>query len=104
MASEERVPMTREGYERLKADLDRMANFEMIEVTRRIASARELGDLSESSEVGDLFQITPDDTRIDGVQLAANDSPDDPAPVRDPAPKIPADRPETSSERTSYLR
>jgi transcription elongation factor GreA len=50
MASEDRVPMTREGYERLKADLDRMANVEMIEVTRRIASARELGDLSENAE------------------------------------------------------
>ena len=50
MASEDRVPMTREGYERLKADLDRMANTEMIEVTRRIASARELGDLSENAE------------------------------------------------------
>jgi transcription elongation factor GreA len=50
MASEDRVPMTREGYERLKADLDRMANSEMIEVTRRIASARELGDLSENAE------------------------------------------------------
>src|SRR5205823_6022678 len=45
-----RVPMTREGYERLKADLDRMANSEMIEVARRIASARELGDLSENAE------------------------------------------------------
>jgi hypothetical protein len=41
---------------------------------------------------------------VGGVQLAANDSPDDPAPVRDPAPKIPLDRPETSAERTSYLR
>src|SRR5271165_1069106 len=50
MASEDRVPMTREGYERLKADLDRMNNSEMIEVTRRIASARELGDLSENAE------------------------------------------------------
>ncbi|HEY2911474.1 MAG TPA: transcription elongation factor GreA [Gemmataceae bacterium] len=50
MSTENRVPMTREGYERLKADLDRMANSEMIEVTRRIASARELGDLSENAE------------------------------------------------------
>jgi hypothetical protein len=64
----------------------------------------ELGDVSGSSELGDLFQIGPDDTRVDGVQLAANDSPDDPAPLRDPAPKIPPDRPETSAERTSYLR
>jgi hypothetical protein len=64
----------------------------------------DIGDVSGSSEVDDLFQITPDDTRVDGVQLAANDSPDDPAPVRDPTPKIPLDRPETGAERTSYLR
>jgi hypothetical protein len=64
----------------------------------------ELGDVSGSSELTDLFQITPDDTRIEGVQLAANETPDDPAPVRDPAPKIPLDRPETSAERTGYLR
>ena len=64
----------------------------------------DVGDVSGSSELGDLLQIGPDDTRVDGVQLAASDSPDDPAPVRDPAPKIPLDRPETSAERTSYLR
>src|SRR5437879_2234503 len=48
--SNERVPMSREGYEKLKADLDRMQNAEMIEVTKRIAAARELGDLSENAE------------------------------------------------------
>jgi|SRR5665213_3025799 len=48
--ADERVPMTREGYEKLKADLDRMMNVEMIEVAKRIASARELGDLSENAE------------------------------------------------------
>src|SRR5438874_4193490 len=46
----ERIPITREGYEKLKADLDRMQNLEMIEVTKRIAAARELGDLSENAE------------------------------------------------------
>src|SRR3954454_344903 len=46
----ERVPMTREGFEKLKADLDRMQNAEMIEATKRIAAARELGDLSENAE------------------------------------------------------
>jgi transcription elongation factor GreA len=46
----ERVPMTREGYDKLKADLDRMQNVEMIEVAKRIAAARELGDLSENAE------------------------------------------------------
>jgi transcription elongation factor GreA len=48
--SNDRVPMTREGYEKLKADLDRMQNSEMIEVAKRIAAARELGDLSENAE------------------------------------------------------
>ena len=48
--SEERIPMSREGYDRLKADLDRMQNVEMIEVAKRIAAARELGDLSENAE------------------------------------------------------
>jgi transcription elongation factor GreA len=46
----DRIPITREGYEKLKADLDRMQNAEMIEVTKRIAAARELGDLSENAE------------------------------------------------------
>ena len=48
--STERIPMSREGYEKLKADLDRMQNAEMIEIAKRIAAARELGDLSENAE------------------------------------------------------
>src|SRR5438874_8169618 len=46
----ERSPLSREGYEKLKADLDRMQNIEMIEVTKRIATARAHGDLSENAE------------------------------------------------------
>jgi transcription elongation factor GreA len=46
----ERVPMTREGYEKEKARLDHMMNIEMIEVAKRIADARALGDLSENAE------------------------------------------------------
>jgi transcription elongation factor GreA len=46
----DRIPMTRDGYEKLKADLDRMQNTEMIEVAKRIAAAREFGDLSENAE------------------------------------------------------
>jgi transcription elongation factor GreA len=46
----ERIPMSREGYEKRKAELDRMQNVEMLEVTRRIAAARDLGDLSENAE------------------------------------------------------
>ncbi len=46
----DRIPMTREGYEKRKADLYRMENIEMVEITRRVASAREMGDLSENAE------------------------------------------------------
>jgi len=42
--------MTREGYDKLKADLERMKTGEMIEVAKRIATARDLGDLSENAE------------------------------------------------------
>jgi transcription elongation factor GreA len=48
--SNERIPMTREGYDKLKTDLDRMQNVEMVEVAKRIATAREMGDLSENAE------------------------------------------------------
>jgi len=46
----DRIPMTREGYEKRKGDLYRMENIEMVEVTRRVATAREMGDLSENAE------------------------------------------------------
>src|SRR3974377_730685 len=48
--SHERIPISREGYEKLKADLDRMQNTEMLAVAKRIAAAREMGDLSENAE------------------------------------------------------
>src|SRR6202158_17875 len=48
--ADERIPISREGYEKLKGDLDRMQNGEMIEVAKRIAAAREMGDLSENAE------------------------------------------------------
>ncbi len=48
--SDDRIPMTREGYEKLKAELDRLKNYEMIEVTKRVAAARDMGDLSENAE------------------------------------------------------
>ena len=48
--SVDRIPITREGYDKLKADLDRMQNVEMTEIAKRIAAAREHGDLSENAE------------------------------------------------------
>src|SRR5688572_6611121 len=48
--SDERIPMTREEYDGLKAKLDQMQNVQMIEITKRVATAREMGDLSENAE------------------------------------------------------
>jgi len=42
--------MTKEGYEKKKAELDQMKNVQMIEIAKRIAAARDLGDLSENAE------------------------------------------------------
>lgn len=46
----ERVPMTREGYEKLKAELDRLDNEEKPRIAEKIAAARAEGDLSENAE------------------------------------------------------
>ena len=46
----DRIPMTREGFDKKKADLDRLKNVEMLEVTKRVATARDMGDLSENAE------------------------------------------------------
>ena len=48
--SNERIPMSREGYDKKKAELDHMKNVQMIEITKRVATAREMGDLSENAE------------------------------------------------------
>jgi transcription elongation factor GreA len=48
--AEDRIPMTREGYDKNKADLNRMKTAEMIEITKKIAAARDQGDLSENAE------------------------------------------------------
>jgi transcription elongation factor GreA len=48
--AEDRVPMTREGYDKKKADLNRMKTVDMIEITKKVAAAREQGDLSENAE------------------------------------------------------
>jgi len=48
--SEDRIPMTREEYDGLKAKIDHMQSVLMIEVTKRVAAARDMGDLSENAE------------------------------------------------------
>ncbi len=46
----ERIPMTRAGYNKLKAELDELQNEKMPEIERRIGAARAEGDLSENAE------------------------------------------------------
>jgi transcription elongation factor GreA len=48
--ADDRIPITREGYDKLRGDLDRMQGAEMIAVTTRVATARAMGDLSENAE------------------------------------------------------
>jgi transcription elongation factor GreA len=44
------VPMTREGFNRIKAEIARLENEEMPKVTEKIAEARAEGDLKENAE------------------------------------------------------
>lgn len=47
--SDQRIPMTREGYDVLKGELSQLES-QLIEITKRVATAREMGDLSENAE------------------------------------------------------
>lgn len=46
----ERTPITREGYERLKKELEQLEKVERQQVIKSIAEARAHGDLSENAE------------------------------------------------------
>lgn len=46
----ERVPTTREGYEKLRDEIRRLENEEMPRIAEKIAEARAEGDLSENAE------------------------------------------------------
>jgi transcription elongation factor GreA len=48
--SSDRIPMSKEGYEKLKAQLDQMKNEDMPRIAEQIAQARAFGDLSENAE------------------------------------------------------
>ena len=47
---DDRIPMTRDGYDKLRVELDKFRGPMMIEITKRVATAREMGDLSENAE------------------------------------------------------
>jgi len=44
------IPMTRAGYEKLKAELDHLQQVEMPKAAQRVANARAEGDLRENAE------------------------------------------------------
>lgn len=46
----DRVPMTREGYEKLKAELEKWKNDDMPRIIAEIGRTRAFGDLSENAE------------------------------------------------------
>ena len=46
----QRTPMTRQGYDRMKEELERLKRVERPAITRAIAEARAHGDLSENAE------------------------------------------------------
>ncbi|GAG29455.1 unnamed protein product, partial [marine sediment metagenome] len=46
----DQIPMTRIGYDKIKADLDQLHNVELPEILERLKLAREEGDLSENAE------------------------------------------------------
>ena len=45
-----RYEMTQEGYDELEAELDQLSNVKMKEIAKKLAEAREQGDLSENAE------------------------------------------------------
>ncbi len=50
MMSTDRIPISKEGYDKLKAQLDKMKNEDMPRIAEQIAEARAFGDLSENAE------------------------------------------------------
>jgi transcription elongation factor GreA len=48
--SVDRIPMSKEGHDKLMAKLDSMKNDEMSAIAEQIAQARAFGDLSENAE------------------------------------------------------
>ena len=46
----ENIPMTRAGYNKIKAEVDHMDNVLMPDITEKIAAARAEGDLKENAE------------------------------------------------------
>ncbi len=46
----DRIPMTRAGYDKIKAELDRLNTVELPKILQRLGDARAEGDLTENAE------------------------------------------------------
>ena len=46
----EKIPMTKDGLEKLKSELENLKNYERPRIIKAIAEARDKGDLSENAE------------------------------------------------------
>lgn len=46
----DRIPMTRAGYNKIKAEMDELQDVKLPEAEKRVAAARAEGDLSENAE------------------------------------------------------
>jgi transcription elongation factor GreA len=65
----DRIPMSKPGYEKLKAQLDAMKNEEMPKIAEQIAAARDFGDLSENAEFDAACEAQGMlQAKIDGLQ------------------------------------
>ena len=61
----DRIPMTRAGYDKIKADLDQLHTVELPEILERLANARAEGDLTENAEYTGAQESRGDDGGAD---------------------------------------
>lgn len=68
-----KIPLTKEGLEKLKKELNTLVNFKRPEVVERLASSRKTGDMTEESEYTQAKQeLVFIDGRIDELQEVIN--------------------------------
>ena len=68
-----KIPLTKEGLEKLKKELDTLVNVKRPEVVERLAFSRKTGDMTEESEYTQAKQeLVFIDGRIDELQEVIN--------------------------------
>jgi transcription elongation factor GreA len=68
-----KIPLTKEGLEKLKKELETLVNIKRPEVVERLASSRKTGDMTEESEYTQAKQeLVFIDGRIDELQEVIN--------------------------------